>query len=281
LLDTPAPRLASEPLQPDSRLPPAEILLASLPHVTGRGGVENRQYAPASLAVLGRYESCTHLYNTPARLVARNLPVGDTCLKRFEHQQCWAYPEHTRAKRLRRARVIEQWSALFVTDLDVKIIAHHQDDINIIRVGFRSNIAPKEDETFQCACGTGQIIDTPQACCDRLSLRCPTPELRQHLVQRGLMHTCRSFSCMIELRQRHALGFLCPALAAERWRSPAAGSRSEGRVEAVGSQVQCCVRPVTTHRQAASHDPRISVPPSLLHHRSRGLPPSEPLEALP
>jgi hypothetical protein len=74
--------------------------------------------------------------------------VGDKLFKRFEHQQSWAYPEYTRAKRLRRTRVVKQLSALFVTGLHVKIIAHYQDDINIVRIGFRSDIAPKEDKAF-------------------------------------------------------------------------------------------------------------------------------------
>jgi hypothetical protein len=87
--------------------------------------------------------------------------------------------------------VIEQGSALFVTGLHVKIIVHHQDDINIIRIGFCRAIAPKEDEAFQFACSTGQMIDTPQACRDRLSLCCPAPELCKHLVHCGLMHTFR------------------------------------------------------------------------------------------
>src|SRR2546426_2675280 len=189
--DRPAPRLASGPLQPDSHSQPVEIRLASLSRVTGRGGVENTQCAPASLVILGRCESCPYLHNAAARLVARDLPVGDKLLQRFQDQQRRAYPEHTGAKRLRRARVVEQLLALFVTGMDVKIIAHHQDDINIIRVGFRGDITPKEDQTFQFARGTGQLIDTPQACCDSLSLRCTTPELRQHLVHRGLMYTFR------------------------------------------------------------------------------------------
>jgi hypothetical protein len=75
--------------------------------------------------------------------------------------------------------------------MDVKIIAHHQDDINIIRVEFRGDIAAKEDQTFQFACGMSEMIDTPQACCNSLSLRCTAPELGNHLVYRGLMHTFR------------------------------------------------------------------------------------------
>jgi uncharacterized protein YwbE len=87
--------------------------------------------------------------------------------------------------------VVEQRLALFVTGMDVKIIAHHQDDINIIRVGLRSDIAAKEDQAFQLARGTSKMIDTPQACCHSLSLRCPAPELGHHLVYRGLMHPFR------------------------------------------------------------------------------------------
>src|SRR5438105_3427757 len=56
--DTPAPRLASGPLQPDNHSRPAEILLASLSPVIGRVDVENTQCAPALLVVLGRCESC-------------------------------------------------------------------------------------------------------------------------------------------------------------------------------------------------------------------------------
>src|SRR5438045_979794 len=71
------------------------------------------------------------------------------------------------------ACLCEAWPPL--TGLDVKIIAHHQDDINIMRVGFRGDIAAKENQAFQFARGTSEMIDTPQACCHRLSLRCPAP----------------------------------------------------------------------------------------------------------
>src|SRR6266851_6651132 len=81
---TPAPHLASGPLPPDSHSRPAEILLASLSRVIGRGDVENTQCAPALLGVLGRCESCSHLHNATARLVACNLPVRDELLKRFQ-----------------------------------------------------------------------------------------------------------------------------------------------------------------------------------------------------
>ena len=42
------------------------------------------------------------------------------------------------------------------------------------------------------------------------------------------------------------LRLLLLSMEAERWRSPAAGSRSEGRAEAGGSQVQCVVRCCTS-----------------------------------
>src|SRR5262249_42542172 len=101
------------------------------------------------------------------------------------------YPEHTCAKGLCRAWVVEQCLALFVTGIDIKIIAHHQDDINIIRVGLRGDIAAKEDQAFQLACGMSETVDTPQACCHSLPLRCPAAKLCHHLVYRGLMHPCR------------------------------------------------------------------------------------------
>src|SRR5688500_2287748 len=40
-----------------------------------------------------------------------------------------------------------------------------------------------------------------------------------------------------------ALALSSRSMQPNRWRSPAAGSRSEGRAEAGGSQVQCLVRP--------------------------------------
>src|SRR5262249_38140554 len=160
---TPALRLASGPPQADSHWRPAEILLASRSRVIGRGGVENRQCAPALLGVLGRYESWPHLHNATARLVARDLPVRDELLKCFEDEHRRAYPEHTGTKGFCRAWVVEQLLALFVTGIDIKIIAHHQDDINIIRVGLRGDIAAKEDQAFQLAHGTSETVDTPQA----------------------------------------------------------------------------------------------------------------------
>ena len=94
---TPAPRLASGPLQPDSHSRPAEILRGSRSRVTGRGGGKNTPCAPALLAMLGRCASCLHLHNAPTRLVTCDLPVRDELLKRFQDKQRWAYPKHTGA----------------------------------------------------------------------------------------------------------------------------------------------------------------------------------------
>ena len=110
--------------------------------------------------MLGRCASCLHLHNATTRLVTCDLPVRDALLQRFQDKQRWAYPKHTGAIGLLRTEVVEERLALFVTGLDVKIIAHHQEDINSIWGGFCSDRAAKEHQTFQCAGGTSAIIDT-------------------------------------------------------------------------------------------------------------------------
>ena len=54
------------------------------------------------------------------------------------------------------------------------------------------------------------------------------------------MHPTALYHMVISLRRSYADRLL--SMEAERWRSAAAGSGSEGRADAVGSQVQCLVR---------------------------------------
>ena len=84
--------------------------------------------------------------------------------------------------------MVEQYSGLFLAGVHIKIITHHQDDINVIGVGFGSDIAPKENKAFQFACGVGKLVDTPQAGCGSLSLRSAVPELSKNFVHRCLVH---------------------------------------------------------------------------------------------
>jgi hypothetical protein len=55
--------------------------------------------------------------------------------------------------------------------IDVKSFGHHQENVNVIRVGFGGDVTAKDDEAFQLACGTHERIDTLEVRREKLSLQ--------------------------------------------------------------------------------------------------------------
>jgi hypothetical protein len=91
--------------------------------------------------------------------VTLDLPVFDKLLGTFKEQHRRANPEDTRTELLSRLPMLEQPAAFFITGLQIEITSWNQYKANIIGIGFGRNIAPKDDEAFQFACGFEKIID--------------------------------------------------------------------------------------------------------------------------
>src|SRR5262249_48678603 len=127
--------------------------------------------------------------------------MGDELLHRFQQEHCRTDPENAGLKHFCCALVVEKCPGFLLISMHVKIITHDQHDINVIGIRGGGDVTPKEDEAIQFACGSGQMVDTQQACCDRLPLRGPTAKPRKHFVYCHLMHSFGQVSCAIEIWQ--------------------------------------------------------------------------------
>jgi len=89
------------------------------------------------------------------------------------------------------AQVIEHDRGLWLTICRIKIVSHHEDDVNVIGRRFGRDVAPEDDEAFEFAGASRELVDAGQPSCHELALRRAVTEACQDLVQRRLVNTFR------------------------------------------------------------------------------------------
>jgi hypothetical protein len=96
--------------------------------------------------------------------------------------------------------VIKQFGGLRIAGPEVKIILHHQHDINIIRGRLRRNVAAKQDHPLQPACGMRNAIDALQTCGDSLTLARAATEFFDNFLDRRSMDAFWELPKVIKVR---------------------------------------------------------------------------------
>ena len=98
------------------------------------------------------YFVCYDLDNSSLCLIAFDLPVRNELIKRFQNEQCRTCIKDACAKLDIRFLMVKQYFCLIIADANLKIIAHNQDDINIVGRSFSGYVAAKDYKSLQFAC---------------------------------------------------------------------------------------------------------------------------------
>ena len=83
-----------------------------------------------------------------------------------------------------------------------KIVAHYEDDVNVIWVGLSGDITAKDNEAFEFAGAASEVVNAQQPRGHKLALRSSVPKTNGYFVERSLMDADRQVS--IDYRAREA-----------------------------------------------------------------------------
>src|SRR5438093_1247731 len=100
--------------------------------------------------------------------------------------------------------MVEQRLSLLIALGHLKIVPHHQENVNGIGCGLGGNVAAEDDKTEQLSSGAGEFVDTHELDRDELALRRAVAEAGEYLIKRRLMDADGQISLRIKFRQRHA-----------------------------------------------------------------------------
>src|SRR5437016_7318707 len=96
---------------------------------------------------------------------------------------------------------------LFIAFPLSKIVAHYEDDVNVIWVGLSGDITAKDNEAFEFAGAASEVINAQQPRGHKLALRSSVPKTSGYFVERSLMDADRQVSMTIELGKRHSCDY--------------------------------------------------------------------------
>src|SRR5437660_2637497 len=105
---------------------------------------------------------------------------------------------------------------LFIAFRLSKIVAHYEDDVNVIGVGLSGDITAKDNEAFEFAGAASEVVNAQQPRGHKLALRSSVPKMSGYFVERSLMDADRQVSMTIELGKRHSCDYGRPLVTRQR-----------------------------------------------------------------
>src|SRR2546428_3062133 len=99
--------------------------------------------------------------------------------------------------------MMEDQRGLFIAFRLPKIVAHYEDDVNVIWVWLSGDITAKDNEAFEFASAASEVINALQPCGHKLALRSSVTKTSDHFVKRSLMDADRQVTITIEFGKRH------------------------------------------------------------------------------
>jgi hypothetical protein len=87
-----------------------------------------------------------------------------------------------------RGVVLEEALRLRRGIMRLKTAPHHEKYIYVAWIGFRGDVAPKDNEALQMSCALRQLVEAFQTSCDSNALRCAVAKVCDNLSNRGPMY---------------------------------------------------------------------------------------------
>lgn len=92
-------------------------------------------------------------------MVARHLPMRHKLIDRFKQHRSCSSPENAGAQFALYAEVVQYREHVVRMVVLAKIVAHYEDDVNVVRVGLSGDVTSKDNETFELASVAGEFIN--------------------------------------------------------------------------------------------------------------------------
>ena len=129
--------------------------------------------------------------------------MRDKAIHRVQQYVNRSNGKDTRTKFPLRAQVIKGRFSFDRAFLLKKIVAHYEDDVNVIWVGLSGDITAKDQEAFEFAGAASEVINAQQPHGHEPALRSSVTKTSDHLVKRSLMDADRQVTITIEFGKRH------------------------------------------------------------------------------
>src|SRR2546425_12358408 len=100
--------------------------------------------------------------------------------------------------------MMEDQRGLFIALRLPKIVAHYEDDVNVIWVGLKGDITAKDNEAFEFPGAASEVVNAQQSRGHQLALRSSVTKTSDHFFKRSLMDADRQVSMTIECGKRHS-----------------------------------------------------------------------------
>jgi hypothetical protein len=95
-------------------------------------------------------------------MISFDLPMLDELINGFKQNTTWCRPEDTSTQFRLRSQMMKNWRCFLIALLLSKIVAHYEDDVNVVWVALRGDVTPKDYEAFEFAGAASKFINAQQ-----------------------------------------------------------------------------------------------------------------------
>ena len=120
-------------------------------------------------------------------MISFDLPMLDELINGFKQNTARRRPEDTSTQFRLRSQMMKNWRCFLIALLLSKIVAHYEDDVNVVWVGLRGDVTSKDNESIEFASAASEFINAQQPRGYKLALRRAPLGNGNHLInKRGL-----------------------------------------------------------------------------------------------
>jgi hypothetical protein len=94
-------------------------------------------------------------------MIPFDLPMFEKLINGFQQNTARRRPEDTSTKFRLRSQMMKYWRCFLIALLVSKIVAHYKDDVNVVWVGLRGDVTPKDNEAFEFAGAASEFMNAP------------------------------------------------------------------------------------------------------------------------
>lgn len=95
-------------------------------------------------------------------MISFDLPMFDELIDGSKQNTAWRRPEDTSTQFRLRSQMMKNWRCFLVGLLLLKIVAHYENDVNVVWVGLRGDVTPKDYEAFEFAGAAREFMNAQQ-----------------------------------------------------------------------------------------------------------------------
>src|SRR5438552_4022288 len=135
-------------------------------------------------------------------MISFDLPMLDELINGFKQNTTGRRPEDTSTQFRLRSQMMKNWRCFLIALLLSKIVAHYEDDVNVVWVGLRGDVTSKDYEAFEFARAASEFMNMQQPRGYKLALRRTVAERGKYFDKRSRRDADRQVAMTVKLWKR-------------------------------------------------------------------------------